>query len=74
MSTSLIIAATALAVTMMLCITTMRAWRGWLDYKRLELASRGVAGGKEEVGVRIELAAVRERLKKLEAIASGVEL
>ena len=74
MSTSLIIAATALAIIMMLCFATLRAWRGWLDYKKLELASRGGAGGKEEVGVRIELAAVRERLKKLEAIASGVEL
>ena len=45
MSTSLIIAATALAVTMMLCITTLRAWRGWLDYKRLELASRARRAG-----------------------------
>jgi hypothetical protein len=33
-----------------------------------------VQGPEEDVGVRIELAAVRERLKKLEAIASGVEL
>ena len=40
----------------------------------LELASRGAPGAEEDVGVRIELAAVRERLKKLEAIASGVEL
>ena len=30
--------------------------------------------GEDDVGVRIELAAVKERLKKLEAIASGVEL
>jgi hypothetical protein len=53
----------------------MRAWRGWLDYKRLELASRtGGEPAEEDGGLRIELAAVRERLKKLEAIASGVEL
>jgi hypothetical protein len=74
MTTTLIIAATALAIISMLCIAATRAWRGWLDYKRLELASRGGAGVEEDVGVRIELAAVRERLKKLEAIASGVEL
>lgn len=79
MTTTLIIAATALAITLMLCVAAARAWRGWLDYKKLELASRIGADpeagtGGEDVGVRIELAAVRERLKKLEAIASGVEL
>ena len=75
MNTTLIIAGAALAVTFMLCFAAMRAWRGWLDFKRLELASRGLPGEtQEDVGVRIELAAVRERLKKLEAIASGVEL
>jgi hypothetical protein len=74
MTTTLIIAATALAVTLTLCFAASRAWRGWLDYKKLELASRNGVGAEEDVGVRIELAAVRERLKKLEAIASGVEL
>ena len=74
MNTTLIIAATALAITLLLCVAATRAWRGWLDYKKLELASRAGAGAEEDVGVRIELAAVRERLKKLEAIASGVEL
>ena len=74
MNTALILAATALAVTLMLCVAATRAWRGWLDYKKLELASRHGADPEEDVGVRIELAAVRERLKKLEAIASGVEL
>jgi hypothetical protein len=74
MNTALILSAAALAATLMLCVAATRAWRGWLDYKRLELASRGGAGVEEDVGVRIELAAVRERLKKLEAIASGVEL
>jgi hypothetical protein len=76
MNTTLIIAGAALAVTFMLCFAMLRAWRGWLDYKRLELASRRGARetSEEDVGVRIELAAVRERLKKLEAIASGVEL
>ncbi len=76
MNTTVIIAATALAVTFMVCFAAARAWRGWLDYKRLELASRrnSLEQPEEDVGVRIELAAVRERLKKLEAIASGVEL
>jgi len=74
--TALIFAATALGITAMLCLAATRAWKGWLELKRLEIASR--AGqpevAEDGIGVRIELADVRERLKKLEAIASGVEL
>ena len=74
--TALIFAATALGIIAMLCLAATRAWKGWLELKRLEIASR--AGqpevAEDGIGVRIELADVRERLKKLEAIASGVEL
>ena len=75
MTASLIYAAAALAITAMLCFAAGRAWRGWLELKRLELAARSEAETPDaDIGVRIELAAVRERLKKLEEIASGVEL
>lgn len=79
MTSILILAATILAVTAMLCIAASRAWRGWLELKRLELAARpgqseATEAAEDGIGVRIELAAVRERLKKLEEIASGVEL
>jgi hypothetical protein len=72
----LVPAAAALGVTSILCFTVLRAWRGWLELQRLELARRALPpdDNEGEVGVRIELAAVKERLKKLEAIASGVEL
>ena len=73
MSTTLILGATALAMTAMLCLAGLSAWRGWLELRRQELTrDRGPA--PDDVGTRIELAAVKERLKKLEAIASGVEL
>ena len=62
---SLIAAAAALLVTATLCFTTLRAWRGWLELRRFELAQRPVAEpAEEDVGVRIELAGVKERLKK----------
>lgn len=73
MNSVLIIAGAAVAIAFMLCAAGLWAWRGWLDFRRLELAGRP-AVAEEDVGLRIELAAVRERLKKLEAIASGVEL
>jgi hypothetical protein len=76
MTTDLIFAATALGITAMLCLAATRAWRGWLELRRLEIASGSIepAAAAEGIGVRIELADARERLKKLEAIASGVEL
>jgi hypothetical protein len=73
----LILAATALGVTAMLCLAASRAWRGWLELKRLELAARALPEEEApdgDIGLRIELAAVRERLRTLEEIASVVEL
>lgn len=75
MNATLILAATAVAITALVCLAAGRAWRGWLELKRLELDMRRTGGpSADDVGLRIELAGVRERLKKLEEIASGVEL
>jgi hypothetical protein len=76
MTDTLIVAGAALAAVAILCFTALRAWRSWLDLRRLELAGRtnSEKGAEEDVGLRIELASVKERLKQLEAIASGVEL
>ena len=70
----MIFAAAALGATAMLCFTALRAWRGWLDLRRLELARALAEDQGGGTRTRIELADVKERLKKLEAIASGVEL
>ncbi|WDA41475.1 hypothetical protein [Erythrobacter sp. BLCC-B19] len=56
----------------------LRGWQGWLDLKRRELDRHGPQS-PEETGsglgtARIELADLKERIRKLEAIASGVEL
>jgi hypothetical protein len=76
LTSALIFAATFLGITAMLCLAATRAWRGWLELRRLEIASRAAQpeAAEDGIGMRIELADVRERLKKLEAIASGVEL
>lgn len=56
----------------------LRAWQGWLDYKRQELDRTAIQQARDEGSgmgtARIELADLRERIRKLEAIASGVEL
>ena len=48
----------------------LHAWRGWLELKRLELGGRGGS----MAGDRIELADLKERIRKLEAIAACVDL
>lgn len=75
--TPLIAAAATLAVTALLAAAGLQAWRGWLDLKRFEIAQARDA--RAEVpdlapGVRIEMANLKERLRRLEAIAQGVDL
>jgi hypothetical protein len=76
LTSTLIYAATCLGITAMFCLAASRAWTGWLELRRLEIASRSIRpeAAEDGIGMRIELADARERLKKLEAIASGVEL
>ncbi|MEO7505512.1 MAG: hypothetical protein ABIT69_10060 [Sphingomicrobium sp.] len=52
----------------------LKGWREWLDYKRLELASHSGEIKFSPAGGRIELADLKERVRKLEAIAAGIDL
>lgn len=55
-------------------IVALKGWQMWLDYKRLELASNMGDHGLPPATGRIELADLKERVRKLEAIASGIDL
>jgi hypothetical protein len=65
----------ALAGMAMVTTAALAGWRGWLQLKRTELERLPdmpqPTGG---AGARIEIADLRERIRKLEAIAAGVEL
>ena len=52
----------------------LRGWQGWLDLKRLELAGHRTSESRGPAMERIELADLKERIRKLEAIASCVDL
>lgn len=56
------------------CIAGLKGWQAWLDYKRLELASQTGDHGLPPATGRIELADLKERVRKLEAIAAGIDL
>ena len=60
-------------------IAALKGWRDWIGLQRLALegdSRRGhePSGTVPNSGARIELADLRERVRKLEAIAAGVDL
>lgn len=70
MTSDLVLALSGLTGLAMVALAALRGWDGWLDLKRMEL-ERSETGDATSL---IELADMRERLRKLEAIASGVDL
>ncbi|MBB3032702.1 hypothetical protein [Alteriqipengyuania lutimaris] len=77
MEPTLVIAAAALLGLGMVAAALLRAWEGWLAYKRRELdaVARGDRALEDARGTApIAIADLRERIRKLEAIASGVDL
>jgi len=54
--------------------TGLKAWNGWLDLKRFELTHDAGDRHLPPASGRIEMADLRERVRKLEAIAAGIDL
>ncbi|MFL6759479.1 hypothetical protein [Sphingomonas sp.] len=55
-------------------LTALKGWNGWLELKKMELTqSLGDRGLPPATG-RIEIADLRERVRKLEAIAAGIDI
>ena len=77
-STNLITAAIALSALTIISLVALRGWRDWIQLKREELAAGHAPApqdpGGPSAGSRIEIADLKERLRKLEAIAAGVDL
>ena len=52
----------------------LKGWNAWLELKRMELTHLVADHGLPPASNRIELADLRERVRKLEAIAAGIDL
>lgn len=70
----LTMAAAGLIGLTIVAMTALRGWAGWLDLKRAELAQGSGEGAPPSAATRIEVANLKERIRKLEAIAAGVDL
>lgn len=72
-----IMGATTLAATGIISLVGLKGWRDWISLKRDELQCAGQASSDAASPTafsRIEVADLKERIRKLEAIAAGVDL
>lgn len=73
-----IMATATLAGLAMLIAATLNGWRGWLQLKQQQLRADGEGHlpriAAPSASARIEIADLKERIRKLEAIAAGVDL
>lgn len=79
MPDQIIVAATSLVAIAIVAFATLRGWQGWLTLKEHELARETPHRREPDTGhalgaARIELSDLKERIRKLEAIANGVDL
>ncbi len=71
---TLTLAVASLAGLAMLIVAALNGWRGWLQLKTQELRLASEPAPPPNAGARIEIADLKERIRKLEAIAAGVDL
>ncbi len=74
LATEMLFAAAALVAIGMIAATMLKGWQGWLHLKTLEIEQRGQSPVPPGAMARIEIADLKERIRKLEAIAAGVDL
>ncbi len=82
MSEQLLLVSASLLGLVILATAILKGWQDWLAFKERELERRttpqgvesGARAGSPEGYQRIEIADLKERIRKLEAIASGVDL
>lgn len=75
-SAYLIVSAASLGGLLTLTLGALTGWRAWLDLKARELdrLPREIEHSTATGMARIELSDLKERIRKLEAIAAGVDL
>jgi hypothetical protein len=71
--TMIALAGSGLAGLSIAAYAGLKGWQGWLDFKRLELAAQRAPERGPAMDM-IEMADLRERIRKLESIASCVDL
>ncbi len=71
---TLALAALALVALGVTLAALLKAWQGWLEVKRLEMAAPAHRAPRSQAHDLIEVAGLKERVRKLEAIAACVDI
>jgi hypothetical protein len=71
---TLAMAGFALTGLALLLGAALKGWQGWLELKQLELSGNARREGPAGPGERIELADLKERIRKLESLAACIDL
>jgi hypothetical protein len=81
LSLTLLSGASAMIAMTIMCLAALRGWSQWIALKRHEMDRMPTAPAQHSDGPdianaasRIDIADLRERVRKLEAIAAGVDL
>ena len=67
------ILAAAVVALAMVSLAALKGWDGWLELRRLELTQEKGTEPKSPATARLELADLKDRVRRLEAIANGDE-
>ena len=55
-------------------LAALKGWQGWLEVRRLELSGPGNREPRSPAADLIEMADLKERIRKLESIAACIDL
>lgn len=72
----LLLSGTGLLAVTIVAAASLKGWQGWLQLKtrELEMHQPEIERTAGSGAARIEIADLKERIRKLEAIAAGVDL
>jgi hypothetical protein len=65
--------AAAIVGLAMLSLALLKGWDGWLELRRMELTQKSGGEPPSPAAARLELADLKDRIRRLEAIANGAE-
>ena len=68
------IASSLIAAIGIAAVAGLKGWQGWLELKRMELTGSGRSEPRSSAMDRIEIADLKERVRKLESIAACIDL
>ena len=73
-TTTMMLASFGLLALSMVLFAGLKGWQGWLEIKRLELTGQARHEPRSQAADLIEMADLRERVRKLESIAACIDI